>query len=296
MRSIFCKGFFLPQHKTIPYYFKLLPYGAVLPMKSSTNQQPPKPEWFTLSYSLSFMMRRKRLLGLSLLLFLVTVVLTTAGYELTTRYVDSFAGSFLVDPPSAESIWGWIKYQGWVIGKWLFLIITRIVSFYLAFLIAYCLTSPGYVFLSTAAEKIHSGELFETDEGLSFKSALIDVFEGVKIALFGIIITIVALIVNFIPGLGQGAVFLLYAFYSALMFIDYPASRRRWSLGRKICWIKEHGGSSLRIGLLPALVSMVPVFNVFLMSLLLPLMTIHSTLNFSSVELFKKKALSQTRF
>ncbi len=254
-----------------------------------TSQQQQKPEWFTLTYSLGFMMRRKRLLGLSLLLFLATVALTTAGYELTTSYVDGFAGNFLVDPPSTESIWGWVKYQGWVIGKWLFLIITRIVSFYLAFLIAYCLTSPGYVFLSTAAEKIHSGEYFETDEGLTLKSALVDVFEGIKIAMFGVVITIIALIINFIPGLGQGAVFLLYAFYSALMFIDYPASRRRWSLGRKICWIKEHSGSSLRIGLLPALVSMIPVFNVFLMSLLLPLMTIHSTLNFSSVELFNKK-------
>ena len=84
---------------------------------------------------------------------------------------------------------------------------------------------------------------------------LVDIIEGVKIALFGVIVTVVALMVNFIPGLGQGVVFLLYAFYSALMFIDYPSSRRRWSLGRKISWIRENGGTALRIGLLPAFIS-----------------------------------------
>ena len=114
-------------------------------------------------------------------------------------------------------------------------------------------------------------------------------FEGIKIAVFGIVVTIVALFINFIPGIGQAAVFLLYTYYSALMFIDYPASRRRWSLGEKIGWLRNQSSPAFRIGVLPALVSMVPLLNIFAMALLFPILTIHATLNFSAIELAKKR-------
>lgn len=257
-----------------------------------TADRPPPPlsaEWFSLGYCLRFMFRKKRILAWSAVLFLATIALTTAGYQLSIDYVDSMAGSFFADPPASTTVWGWIMYQGWNIGKWLFLIVTRIVAFYLAFLVAYCLTSPGYVFLSMAAEKLQAGSEQGIDDSLSFMGIIMDILEGIKIALFGLFVTIIALMVNFIPGLGQGAVFFLYVFYSTLMFIDYPTSRRRWSLSRKLAWIREHGGTALRIGLLPAFVSMIPVLNVFLMSLLFPLLTIHSTLNFSSIELHQKR-------
>jgi len=256
------------------------------------NSPPPlQAEWFPLGYCLGFMFRKKRILGWSVLLFLATIGLTTAGYQLSIEYVDTIAGSFLMEPPAAATMWGWVKLQGWKAGRVLFFIITRIMAFYLAFLVAYCLTSPGYVFLSTAAEKLHAGKDFHAEDGFGVMAILVDVLEGVKIALFGVVITIVALMVNFIPGLGQGIVFLLYAFYSALMFIDYPSSRRRWSLGRKIGWIRENSGTALRIGLLPAFISMIPLLNVFLMSLLFPLLTIYSTLNFSSIELFNERSV-----
>lgn len=253
-------------------------------MNAKDTPPPLEPGWFPLSYSLQFMMRRKRIMLISSLLFLATIILTAAGYSLSIEYVDQLTGSFLVAPPAAESMWGWIKYQGWKAGKLLFFIITRIMAFYLAFLVAYCLTTPGYVILSSAAEKLHAGKDFVPDSGMTPLGVLIDIVEGVKIALFGVLITVVALFLNFIPGLGQGVIFLLYAFYSALMFIDYPASRRRWSLGKKIGWIRQHGATALRLGLLPAAISMVPLLNVFLMSLLFPLLTIHSTINFSTIE------------
>ena len=64
-----------------------------------------------------------------------------------------------------------------------------------------------------------------------------DLVEGVKIGLYGILVSLAALFVSFIPVIGLVIVFLIYTFYSALMFIDYPASRRRWTLGRKITWL-----------------------------------------------------------
>lgn len=256
-------------------------------MTPPTTPPPLDAQWYSFGYSVKFMLSRKRILLISTLLFCATIILTAAGYSLSVEYVDKFTGAFFATPPDAESMWGWVKLQGWKFGKLLLFIITRIMAFYLAFLVAYCLTTPGYVFLSTAAEKLHAGKHFVPDAGMTPMGILIDIFEGVKIALFGVLITIVALFLNFIPGIGHGAIFLLYAFYSALMFIDYPASRRRWSLGRKIHWIKHHSSASLRLGLLPAAVSMVPVLNIFFMSLLFPVMTIHSTINFSTIEQFK---------
>ena len=108
-----------------------------------------------------------------------------------------------------------------------------------------------------------------------------DLIEGVKIGLYGILVSLAALFVSFIPVLGLVLVFLIYTFYSALMFIDYPASRRRWTLRRKINWLVDNRNLAFRLGFLPAVLSMVPLLNIFLMAVLFPVLTIHATLNFA---------------
>lgn len=241
-------------------------------------------QWIPLSHSLAFLLRSKRLLALSILLVFITFVLTWAGYLLTVDFVDGLSGSFFLSQPEAVGILGWLKYLGWEILHWAFLIMSRIVAFYLAFLLAYSLSAPGYVFLSTATEKKHAGEHFEPDEALTLKGGLKDLWEGTKIGIFGIVVSLAALLANFIPGVGQVIVILLYSYYSALMFVDYPSSRRRWSLGHKISWIKDHPRQALRLGILPALVSLIPFINIFLMAMIFPLMTVHSTLNFVAIE------------
>lgn len=248
--------------------------------------------WIPLSSSLWFIVRSSRLLGWSLFLVLVTAALTWGGFLLTTDLIDTLTGSFMHTQPATESWWGWIKFSGWLVAKYLFLVVSRIVAFFLAFLAAYSLSAPLYVFLSTSAEKIYCGAAFEADDGLSLPGICKDLWEGIKIGGFGIIVTLIALFVSFIPVLGQLAVFLLYACYSTLMFIDYPASRRRWSLGRKIQWIRENGSFSLRLGLIPALASMIPLLNLVLMALIFPLFTVHATLNFYIIE-HNKKVLQQ---
>ena len=248
----------------------------------------PATPWIPLSSTLGFMIRHKRLMVWSLILFAVTFVLTWIGYLLTVDFINNLTGNFALHPPSADGIWGWVKFKGWQAGSWLFVIISRIVAFYLAFLLAYTISTPGYAFLSSAAEKLYAGKHFDPDAGFTLPGILRDIFEGLKIALFGILVTIVALFVNFIPGIGQAAVFLLYTYYSTLMFIDYPASRRRWSLGRKTGWLRDHSSPSFRIGILPALVSMIPLVNIFAVALLFPILTIHATLNFTAIELGRK--------
>lgn len=259
-------------------------------MQKQLHRTPQQTaEWIPLSRSLVLMFSRRNLFGWSLMLFLVTVCLTWLGYQLAVDFIDTLGGNFLPAAPATDSALGWLKHKGWVVMNWLFLFISRTVAFYLAFLLAYTLSTPGYVFLATAAEKLHAGKHFDPDLRFTPAGFFIDIFEGIKVACFGIFVTFVALLVNFIPGIGQAAVFLLYTYYSALMFLDYPTSRRRWSLGRKLSWLRSHSSPAFRLGVLPALLSMVPLVNIFAIALFFPLLTIHSTLNFSAIELNKRR-------
>lgn len=238
------------------------------------------------------MLSRKNLFGWSLILFVITIGLTWLGYQLAIDFIEDLGGNLLPASPAAEGIWGWIKHKGWVGMTWFYLFVSRIVAFYLAFLLAYTLSTPGYVFLATAAEKYHAGEDFDPDLNFTVAGFFIDLWEGMKIAGFGIVITFIALFVNFIPAIGQAAVFLIYTYYSALMFLDYPTSRRRWSLAKKLRWLRSNSSSSFRIGVLPALLSMIPILNIFVIALFFPLLTVHSTLNFSAIELANKHSRS----
>jgi CysZ protein len=159
-----------------------------------------------------------------------------------------------------------------------------VVAFYLAFLLAYCLTTPGYVFLSTSAGNHFTEKAGEGEAAYTLAGILTDLLEGMKIGAIGLLATVAALLANFIPVVGQVTVFVIYVFYSTLMLIDFPSSRYRWSLGQKLRWVRQYWYQSFRLGLLPAVISMVPIFNVVLMALLLPLLTIHTTLNFLAIE------------
>lgn len=255
-------------------------------MQPNANSPPPV---IPLSTSMSFLLGRPQLLGWSAVLMVATFALTWLGFLLTTGVIDHFTGSFFENAPPHESWWGWIKYGGWLIATYLFVLVSRIIAFFLAFLLAYTLTTPFYGFLSNSAEKIFWGSEFK-DDGFSLGGIIKDIFEGAKIALFGILITIAALAVGFVPIIGQISVFLIYTFYSALMFIDYPASRRRWGLGRKLLWLRHHSGHTARLGLIPAAIAMVPLLNMFLLALIFPLFTVHAALNFSAVELSERRA------
>ncbi len=252
--------------------------------KDATSAHALGGTWVPLSSSLMFLVRHVKLLALALLLVLFTGLLTWIGYLEAIDFIDSLTGHFFQQPPAGEGVLGWLLSGGWLVLKYVFVLVTRVVAFYLAFLLAYCLTTPGYVFLSNATEKIYLGGAFPAEGGFTVSGVLTDLVEGIKIGVVGLLVTVVALFANFIPVIGQGVVFLVYTFYSALMFVDYPASSLRWSLGRKIRWVARHRNRSFRLGLLPALVSMVPLVNIFFMALLFPLFTVHATLNFISVE------------
>jgi CysZ protein len=250
-------------------------------MHSPENKQLP---WIPLTVSIAFIFRHIRILGWSLLLVAITGLLTWLGYVQSLDLITGLTGGFFRNPPEYTGIWGWVAVKGWVALKYLFYIVVRIAAFYLSFLVAYTLTTPGYVFLSTSTEKIYLGREFADESGFTVSGVLRDLIEGCKIGMLGLLVTVAALIAGFIPVIGFVAVLFIYVYYSALMFVDYPASRHRWTLGRKIAWVRNYYRRSFRLGALPALISMIPVVNIFFMALLFPLFTVHTTLNFIAVE------------
>lgn len=240
--------------------------------------------WVSLATALGFLFRYPRLLGWSLMLMVLTGSLTWLGYHASVDWMEQVTGSFFSTAPAVERFWHWPILWGWQALKWIFVVLSRVVAFYLAFLLAYTLTTPGYVFLSTWAGNRYIKPQGMVDAPLTGRGMLIDLVEGLKIGGVGLLVTIAALVCNFVPVLGQATVFCLYVFYSALMFVDFPASRYRWSLGEKVRWINRHRPQAFRLGLLPAAVSMIPLVNIVLMALLFPLFTIQATLNFLTIE------------
>lgn len=249
-----------------------------------SGQPGAPPPWVPFSFAFAFLFRHPRLLGWSLILVILTGAITWLGYLFSIDLIDQITGSFFTTPPAVERFWHWPLLWGWTALKWIFFVISRVVAFYLAFVLAYSLTTPGYVFLSTWAGNRYCAQAGEGEAVFNLTGALIDLREGIKIGAMGLLVTVAALVANFIPVVGQAVVVVLYAFYSALMFVDYPASRYRWTLGEKIGWLRRHARQAFRLGLFPALISMVPVVNIFLMALFFPLFTIHSTLNFLVIE------------
>jgi CysZ protein len=247
-------------------------------------------EWVSLSRSASYLITNRQIFFISFILFILTLGLTWLFYQITMHLLHQLADRYPFSLPDTSTLWGWIKYQGWVFSHWIYIIVTRIISFYFSFLLAYCLISPGYAYLSLSVEKSFSGGFVDNEGDFSVKGICMDLVEGCKIGLLGIAVTFLAFIINFFPVFGQILVFFLYSYYSCLMFIDYPAARRRWTLGRKVKWLRNNSFSAFRLGFFPALISMIPVLNIFFMALLFPLLTIQSTLNFSNLEteLFKK--------
>ena len=250
---------------------------------TDTQKGTHRPSWIPLTRSFSFLFGHFRILLLSLLLFAVTIVVAWLFYQISAYCIDLFIARHFTDLPASDSFLGWVNHYTHLVFKWIFIIASQIISIYIAMLFAYSLTTPGYAFLSAAVERISLGGKFN-DETLSIHGLAIDFIEGCKIGLFGAGITLVALFVNFIPAIGQFLVFFLYCYYSSLMFIDYPASRRRWSLGRKILWLWNNPVVGLRLGFLPALVSFLPIVNLFFMAILFPVLTIHATLNFTVLD------------
>jgi CysZ protein len=248
------------------------------------KQRLPIVSWISLGDAAQFIFRYPKLLSLSAVLIFFTGLITWGAMSFSLEFIDGLTSGFFNTSPEAVHFWQRPLVWGWQVIHWLYIVMSRVIVFYLSFLVAYCITSPGYVFLSMLAGNRFSPNVAAGEASFTLSGIIIDIWEGIKIGMVGVVASLLALAVNFLPVIGQVAAFLIYVFYSTLMFIDFPSSRYRWNLRQKIGWVVSHKETSFRLGLFPALISLVPILNIFFLALLFPLFTVHTTLNYLIIE------------
>ena len=247
-----------------------------------SKQSGTKTNWIPLRDNLRFLLKHPQLLALTTILLASTILLTFLGYSFVISFFEDLTRAFFKTVPSGKTAWDSVYRFGWYVLQWVYLISTRLIAFYIALLVGYSITAPGYMFLSNSVEKIDEtgsmdGEQFEIEMLVD------DLFEGLKIAGVGILIAIFLFFITFVPVFGIIVAFIVLSFYSALMFIDFPTSKRHWTLSQKFRWIYVHPLVSARLGFIPALVGIIPILNVVFIAFLFPLFTVHTTRNFTLI-------------
>ncbi|MFO7736663.1 MAG: EI24 domain-containing protein [bacterium] len=239
-----------------------------------------KKKYINILESLGFFLKHKSLILLSILILCITFAITIFAGIHVMEWINSFTGgeTFFMEAPATEAWYHYFSLAGWWILKGMFLIISTVISFYLSFLIAYNITSPLYSFLAARSEKLFRGH--SAGAPFNFSGIITDILQALKVSVVMIILSIIAFIINFIPFIGQVAAFLIYVGANTLLFVDFPAGEHRWPLKRKIGWLFQNKITTLRIGLFPTFVSLIPVANVFIFVFIFPVYIVHTTVNF----------------
>ncbi|MCK5808342.1 hypothetical protein KAH37_05090, partial [bacterium] len=138
-------------------------------MSEELSKQTTKPEsWIPLRENIRFLLKHPQLLALTVILLAATVLVTFLGYSVIIAFFEDFTRAFFKTAPAGTTMWDTIYRFGWHILLWLYMISSRLIAFYIALLIGYSITSPGYMFLSNSVERIDEtgsieGEGFEIE-------------------------------------------------------------------------------------------------------------------------------------
>jgi CysZ protein len=97
----------------------------------------PTIAWIPLSRSLYLLFHRKALFGWATLLVLAMVLLTWLGYLLTVAFLTESVAPLFGEAPPTLTILDRIWHAAWTVGRWLSLLVLKVVAFYLNFLFAY---------------------------------------------------------------------------------------------------------------------------------------------------------------
>lgn len=228
----------------------------------------------------------------SLTVVLAMVLITIFSYHFVSSWIDSLTAPFFDKDPITEGFFDYIYYFGWLLTRLVFKGIAALIVFYISFIFSYTLTSPLYSFISILAEDIYFGRP-DDDSDFSFETIVEDILQALKISGTVLLCTIFVFFINFVPVIGQITAIAFYIVINALMLVDFPASRRNWDLKTKTLWIRENIVTTLRIGSVPTLISMIPLANNIILAFLFPLFVVHSTINFSQIE--KNKTAGQDK-
>ncbi len=219
----------------------------------------------------------------SLTVVLSMVLITIFSYHFISSWIDSLTAPFFDKDPLTEGFFDYLYYFGWLITRMVFKAVAAMVVFYISFIFSYTITSPLYSFISVLAEDIYFGKPEDATD-FSLDIIIEDVLQALKISGMAIVCTVFAFFVNFVPVIGQITAITFYIVINSLMLIDFPASRRSWDLKTKTLWVRQNLMTTLRIGSLPTLISMIPLANNIILAFCFPLFVVHATMNFAEVE------------
>jgi len=134
------------------------------------------------------------------------------------------------------------------------------------------ITSPFQDFISAAVEREVHGVAGPEPEG--WKGFLRSIWQSVVQAMVLTSLTLLFLIVGLVPILGAIAFFLWSAFALGYAFVSIPPGRMAQRFSERFAFVRSHRGAVLGLGVVIALVSLVPILNV----ICLPVFVIAGTL------------------
>ncbi len=241
-------------------------------------------KYISLSESINFFFRNKSMLFASFIIIAITFMVSIIAQSLVGDLVEH-SGFFLVNEPAKPvDLIGEIWSFAWTLLHGLYIVFVRITVFYITFFIAYTFSSPLYSLISFFTEKIFKGGRVDDDVPLSFDQAVKDIIEALKLTIVVFAVSIASFFVSAIPLFGPLISFGGFVMINALILFDFAAARKGWSLKKKIQWTWNNKVTSFKIGFIPALVSMIPIFNIFFLVFIYPVFTVYGTLNFILTE------------
>lgn len=209
--------------------------------------------------SVSLLLRHPRLVAYSILPFLVTVVIYVGAFWLCWHFIPEWL-------PSAGAGASWWRRALLVTVKVLIVIAFSALSIFTYSAAALAVGGPLNEFLSCAAEKVVTGEVFEYE--FSVLGFLLDMVRGGLHAGMLVVVQLVIVIVGFIaPPVSTIIAFFIGQVLLAVEYVDYPMSRHRYSFAKKLAmswrhrWLMFGFGASLFCGYL------VPVLGAVFMPL-----------------------------
>ncbi len=146
-------------------------------------------------------------------------------------------------------------------------IIFYIVFIYTSGYVVMVLMSPLYSYVSEKTEFIVTGKQYSS----GIKQFLLDIVRGVSLAtknfIIEILLTVVLIIVSFIPVLGwitPLCLILLASYFYGYSFMDYSLERRKMRLKESTVFIKNHKFVAIANGLVFTIMLTIPFCGVFL--------------------------------
>lgn len=134
------------------------------------------------------------------------------------------------------------------------------------------MTSPFQDFISAAVEREIHGVAGPEPEG--WKGFVRSIWQSVVQAIVLTLVTLIILVVGLVPVLGAIVFFLWSAFALGYAFVSIPSGRMAQRFSERLAFARRHRGAVLGLGVVIAILSLVPILNV----ICLPIFVIAGTL------------------